>query len=99
MGRYRLIGGDSRRPFISWEEKVKAIQAVYCKGIPPRDVLGPIYKKLGRALPKNISIVIANWRKAIQEKLDCEDRQIVDICKQHGVIEEQGISTRKPRRN
>ena len=50
--------------------------------------LAPLYERADRDLPKNLSIIITGWRKAIQGKLDAEDAHTIALCKQHGVVEE-----------
>ncbi len=97
MAKYRLIGGGARRSFVSLEDKVKAIADIYAKGKPPKEVLGPLYERADRDLPKNTSIILANWRKSIQDKLDAEDSFTINLCKTYGVIEE-GEPVRRGRR-
>ncbi len=36
-------------------------------------MLRPLYERADRDLPKNVSVVLAGWRKSIQDKLDAED--------------------------
>ncbi len=97
MPKYRLIGGGVRRTFVSLEDKVKAISEIYVKGKPPKEVLGPLYTRADRELPKNTSIVLSNWRKSVQDKLDAEDEFTISLCKQFGVVEEGEAPTRKRR--
>jgi len=95
MGKYRLIGGGTRRSFISLEDKVKAIAEIYIRNVPPREAIAPLYEKASRELPKNTSIIVANWRKTIQDKLDAEDTQVVQLCKENGVIEEADAARKR----
>ena len=88
MPKYRLIGGGARRTFVSLEDKIKAIADIYVKGRPAKDVLKPLYENADRDLPKNTSIILANWRKSIQDKLDASDSYTIELCKNYGVIEE-----------
>jgi hypothetical protein len=98
MAKWRLIGGGARRTFVGMEDKVKAIAEIYVKGRPPKDVLGPLYERAERELPKNTSIVMANWRKSIQDKLDKDDQFTINLCKTYGVIEEGEPDRRAPRK-
>jgi hypothetical protein len=88
MGKWRLIGSGTRRPIILIEDKVKAIADIYRCGQDPAAVLKAIYEKVERKLPKNPTLVVANWRKYVQDRLDEDDPAMIDLCKQHGVIEE-----------
>ncbi len=88
MPKFRLIGGGGRRTFVSLEDKVKAIADIYLRQKPTKDVLAPLYEKADRELPKNTSIILANWRKSIQDKLDAQDEYTIGLCKQYSVIEE-----------
>lgn len=88
MAKWRLIGGGARRTFVSLEDKVKAIADIYVKSKPVKDVLAPLYERADKELPKNTSIVMANWRKSVQLKLDAEDKFTIDLCKTYQVIEE-----------
>ncbi len=97
MPKFRLIGGGARRSFVSAEDKVKAIAEIYAKGKPPKEVLSPLYERADRDLPKNTSIILANWRKSIQDKLDAADGYTIELCKNYGVIEE-GEPVRRTRR-
>jgi hypothetical protein len=97
MARLRLIGGGARRTFVSLEDKIKAISSIYVRSVPTKEVLGPLYVRAGKDLPKNTSIVLANWRKAIQDKLDADDEYTISLCKQFGVVvEEEGEPSPKP---
>ncbi len=96
MARFRLIGGGVRRSFVSLEDKVKAIGAIYMKGQPAREVLTPFYERVERELPKNTSIVLANWRKSIQDKLNAEDQFTINLCKTYGVIEAERKEVHPP---
>ena len=78
------------------EEKVKALADIYVKHTPAKDVLAPLYKRADRDLPKNLSIVMTGWRKAVQDKLDAEDSHVIALCQKHSVIEE-GEPTRRRR--
>jgi hypothetical protein len=97
MAKYRLIGGGGRRSFVTLENKVRAIAEIYLRGKAPRDVLRPLYESANRDLPRNTSIVLASWRKTIQDRLDAQDDLAISLCKQHGVIEE-GEPARRGRR-
>jgi hypothetical protein len=88
MPKYRLIGGGGRRSFVSLENKIKAIADIYAKGRPAKEVLGPYYSAAEKEVPKNTSIVLSNWRKTIQDKLDQEDEFVIGLCKTYGIIEE-----------
>jgi len=88
MGKWRLVGGGGRRTFVGFEDKVKAIADIYVKGKPPKEVLGPLYSNADRELPKNTSIVLANWRKSIQDKLDANDEFAINLCQTYKIIEE-----------
>jgi hypothetical protein len=88
MAHWRLIGGGQRRSFVSLEDKIKAIAEIYVKGKSPKEVLAPLYERAEREVPKNTSIVLTNWRKSIQDKLDADDQFTVDLCKTNGIIEE-----------
>ena len=99
MPRYRLIGGGGRRSFVSFENKIKAIADIYVKGKAAKDVLRPLYEGADKDLPKNTSIVLANWRKSIQDKLDAGDDFTIDLCKTYGVIEEgEPVKRGRPRK-
>jgi hypothetical protein len=99
MPKYRLIGGGARRSFVSLEDKVKSIAEIYLKSKAAKDVLKPLYERADRDLPKNTSIILANWRKSIQDKLDNEDTYTIELCKQYGVIEEgEPVRRGRPRK-
>lgn len=92
MGEWELIGGGQRRSFVSLEDKVKAIAEIYVRGRPVKDVLEPIYQKAEKEMPENISVIISNWRKSIQTKLDEKDEFTVNLCKAHGVIRQKSAA-------
>ena len=99
MPKYRLIGGGARRSFVSLEDKVKAIAEIYLKSKAAKDVLKPLYAQADKDLPKNTSVILANWRKSIQDKLDHEDTYTIELCKQYGVLEEGELVWRgRPRK-
>lgn len=58
-------------------------------------MLRPLFERADRELPKNLSVVLAGWRTAIQARLDAEDAAVIALCKQHGVIEEGEPSRRR----
>lgn len=90
MARYRLISGSRGRAFVSIEDKVCAIAEIFLKHRPRGDVLRPIYEKAGRPLPDNTSVVIHNWKRSIQDKLDRNDQYTIDLCKRYNIVEEVG---------
>jgi hypothetical protein len=51
-------------------------------------VLRPLHERTDREIPKNLSIVIGSWRKAIQDTLNAGDAHTIPLCQKHGVIEE-----------
>ena len=85
---YRLISGRRGRAFVSLEDKIKAIHEIFVKERSKESVLGPIYKKAGKELPENTSVVVQNWKKSIQDRLDKDDPYTIRLCKEHQIIEE-----------
>ncbi|MBI4585161.1 MAG: hypothetical protein HY717_14205 [Planctomycetes bacterium] len=88
MPKYRIISGRRGRAFVNLEDKIRAIGEIFVKEKPKDEVLRPIYRKAGRTLPDNTSVVIQNWKKSIQDKLDRNDPNTIRLCKQHQIIEE-----------
>ena len=94
-----MIGGGARRSFVSIEDKVKSVAEINLKSKAAKDVLKPLYAQADRDLPKNTSIILANWRKSIQDKLDAGDSFTIDLCKTYGVIEEgEPVKRGRPRK-
>jgi hypothetical protein len=48
-----------------------------------------------RDLPKNLSSVLTDWRKGVQDTLDAEDAHTIALCNKHGVIEEDEPGRRR----
>ena len=87
MARYRLISGSRGRAF-SIEDMIHAIAEIFLKRRPREGVLRPIYERAGRPLPDNTSVVIHNWKRSIQDKLDRNDQYTIDLCKKYHIVEE-----------
>ncbi len=88
MPKYRIISGRRGRAFVTLEDKIRAIGDIFVKEKSKEEVLRPIYQKAGRVLPDNTSVVIQNWKKSIQDKLDRNDQNTIRLCRQHQIIEE-----------
>ena len=88
MRKFRLISGRRGRAFVPIEEKIRAVSEIFVKERPRDAVLRPIYERAGRPLPENTSVVLQNWKRTIQDKLDRNDQYTIDLCQKYQIVEE-----------
>jgi hypothetical protein len=88
MRKFRLISVRRGRAFVPIEEKIRAVAEIFVKERARDEVLGPIYERAGRPLPENTSVVLQNWKRAIQDKLDRNDQYTIDLCQKFQIVEE-----------
>lgn len=92
---YRLIRSMGRS-FVSLQDKVSALAEITLNHTPAKEVITPLYEKAGRKLPKTPTMIVSNWRKAIDKLLEAGDESVIALCQEAGIIEDSNGSGKKP---
>jgi hypothetical protein len=98
MPKFKIIGGRRGRAFLSLEQKIKALGDILVKQRPRDEILKEVYSKAGRELPENTSVVVQNWKKAVQDRLDRNDPYTIRLCQENQIIEEASAEAVGPTR-
>jgi hypothetical protein len=81
-------GGKGRTGF-TLEDKAKVFDAMYNQGRGMLEVISELYKKYGKKLPRNPSMITPNWKRAFKNGVAANDPEIIALCKKYNLLEER----------
>lgn len=82
---WRIKSGRGRTYF-SDEEKIEVLAAIE-EGTPAREAASKLYASKGKEVPKNVTMSISNWRKSLQRMVDDGDEELLKLCEEAGIAE------------